>query len=64
MSKYDLHRENQIILLKITDSKKWHYLTVKRLSAMLRGITSNHNVDFYCLNCFNSFRTKKICLKT
>ena len=24
---------------------------------MLRGITSNHNGDFYCLNCFHSYRT-------
>ena len=25
---------------------------------MLRGITSNHNGDFYCLNCFHSDNTK------
>ena len=43
----------------ITDSKKWHYLAVKRLSAFLRGITSSYNGDFYCLNCFHSYRTKK-----
>ena len=24
----------------------------------LRGITSNHNGDFYCLNCFHSYSTK------
>ena len=24
---------------------------------MLRGITSNNNGDFYCLNCFHSHRT-------
>ena len=35
---------------------------------MLRGITSNHKEDFYCLNCLHSYRTenkleahKKIC---
>ena len=22
------------------------------------GITSEHNDDYYCLNCFHSFRTK------
>ena len=27
--KYDLNRENQVILLIITDGKKWHYLAVK-----------------------------------
>ena len=34
--------ENQVTLLIITDGKKWHYLAVKSLSALLRGITSNH----------------------
>ena len=28
------------------------------MSTLLRGITSNNNVDFYCLNCLHSFRTK------
>ena len=27
--KYDLNRENQVILLIITDGNKWHYLAVK-----------------------------------
>ena len=43
----------------ITDGTKWHYLAVKSLSALLRGITSNHNEDFYCLNCFHSYITKE-----
>ena len=42
----------------ITDSEKWHYLTVKNLSGLLRGITSTHKEDFYCLNCFHSYRTR------
>ena len=42
----------------ITDGKKWHYLFVKRLSAMFRGITSKHVGDIYCLNCFNSITTE------
>ena len=42
----------------ITDGKKWHYHTVKSLSALLRGITSNHKEDFYCLNCFHLYSTK------
>ena len=40
------------------DKKNWHYLAVKSLSKLLRGITSNHNGDFYCLNCFHSYRIK------
>ena len=43
----------------ITDGKKWHYLAVKGLSALLRGITSNNNGDVYCLNCFYSYRTEE-----
>ena len=31
----------------------------KKLSALLRGITSKNNGDFYYLNCLHSFRTKK-----
>ena len=42
----------------ITDGEKWHYLVVNNLSGLLRGITSNHYGDFYCLNCFHSYRTK------
>ena len=39
----------------ITDGKKWHYLAVKSLSSLFRGITLNHNGDFYC---FHSYTTK------
>ena len=41
-----------------TDCEKWHYLAVKSLSTLLNGITSNHNGDFYCLNCFRAYTTK------
>ena len=30
----------------------------KKISALLRGITSKNNGDFYCLNCVHAFRTK------
>ena len=67
-SKNNLTQKRQIILLMISDGQKWHYLVVKNLSRLLRGITSNHKEDFYCLNCFHSYRTenkleahKKIC---
>ena len=58
VSKHNLKRENKVILLMATDGKKELSLVVKSLSALLRGITSNHIGDFYCLNCFHSFRTK------
>ena len=67
-SKNNLTQERQIILLMISDGQKWHYLVVKNLSGLIRRITSNHKEDFYCLNCFHSYRTenkleahKKIC---
>ena len=67
-SKYSLTRENQVILLMITDGEKWHYLAVKSLSALFREITGNNHGDFYCLNCFQSYTTenklknhKKVC---
>ena len=31
----------------------------KSVPALLRGITSNHNGDFYCLNCFHSYSIEK-----
>ena len=42
----------------IPNGEKWHYLAVKKISALLRGITSKHYRDFYCLNCLHSFRTQ------
>ena len=57
-SKYNHKRKNQVILLIITDGKKWHYLAVTNLSALLQGNSSNHEGDFYCLNCFNSYTSK------
>ena len=60
ISKYNHERDNQVILLMITDDdENWHYLAVKSISRLLRGITSNHDGDFYCLNCFHSYRTKE-----
>ena len=57
ISRYNHKRKNQVILLMITDGQKWHYLAVRSLLALLRGITSNHHRDFYCLNCFHSYST-------
>ena len=57
-SKHNLTREKRAILLMISNGENWHYLTIKNLSRLLREITSNHDGDFYCLNCFHSYRTK------
>ena len=38
--------------------QRWHYLAVKKLSALLRRITSKNDGEFYCFNYLHSFRTK------
>ena len=52
----------------ISNGENWHYLAVRSLSGLLRRISSNHDGDYHCLNCFHSYRTenklnvhKKIC---
>ena len=57
-SKHNLTRDNQIILLMISNGENWHYLAVKSLSGLFTGVTCNHKEDYYCLNCFHSYRTK------
>ena len=51
------------------EKEGWHYLSVKRLSTLLRGITSKHHGDFCCLIFLHYFRTEnklkcneKICI--
>ena len=58
ISKHNHKHKNQVILLMIAGGKKWHYLAVKSLSALLRGITSKYDWDIYCSNCFHSYSTK------
>ena len=57
-SKYNNKRKRQVILLMITNGKKQHYLAVTDISALFQRISSNHDGDFYCLNCFSSYTTK------
>ena len=60
ISKHNLTCEKQIVFLMIPNKVqegRWHYLAVKKLSALLHGITSKHKGDFYCLNCLHFFRT-------
>ena len=57
-SEYNKKRKKQVILLMVTDGKKWHYLAVTNLSELLAKKSSNHDGGFYCLNCFNSYTSK------
>ena len=59
VSKYNSNREKEIIHLMIRNGEKWYYLAIKKLSAISRWITFTHHVDFYCLNCLQTFVTEK-----
>ena len=67
VSKDNANCEKQVILLMISKREgyktnihgQWHYLVVKKLSALLRGITSKNHGDSYCLNCLYFFTTEK-----
>ena len=48
----------KVILLMIPNEEGWHSLEVKKLPALLRGITSKHDSNFYYLNCLYSFRSR------
>ena len=37
-----------------SEGRRWHY----KKSALLRGITSKHHGNLYCLNCLHSFATE------
>ena len=54
-SKYNLTCDKQIILLMITDGEKWHYLVVKNLPGLLRGIV------FDLIEQKINLKYKKIC---
>ena len=38
----------------ISNGETWHYIVVK----VIKEITSSHNENFYCLNCFCAYTTK------
>ena len=40
-------------------NNNWHCLALKNVPGLLRGITSKHNGNFYCLNGLHSYTTKK-----
>ena len=46
VSKHNSNHEKQVILLMIPYEVGWHYLAVKKLSGLLRGITSKHNQGY------------------
>ena len=60
ISKHNNECDTQVNLLMITDkTNNWHYFAVKGISGLLRGMTSNHNEDFYCLNFFQVYTIER-----
>ena len=57
ISKYNSVCKDKVDILMIIDSKKWHDLAVKKLSTLLRGITTNQDDDYCCINCRYLIRT-------
>ena len=52
--------EKQIIpwMIPNVQNEGWQYLQVQKITALLRGITSKHDGDFYCLNFVLFFWTE------
>ena len=60
VSKHNSDREKQVVLLMILNEEKWYYLAVKKLSALLRGLSStNIMVIFIVLIDVILFQQKK-----
>ena len=50
--------KHDIVLLLIKDGKNSHYCLVKNISALLSSQINNHeHKRYFCLNCFNSFKS-------
>ena len=50
--------EHDIVLLLIKDGENSHYCLVKNISALLSSqINNNDHKRYFCLNCFNSFKS-------
>ena len=57
--KFNKTCEHHANLLMITDGTDiWHYIAIKNIPALLRGVSSTHDGDYYCVNCFHSYRTE------
>ena len=73
ISKPNSSCEKQIFILMIPNEEKkgrWHYLVVKKLSALLYKTYLKNKDEFYCLNCLHSYTTEdklksheKVCKK-
>ena len=51
----------QVILLGITDGKRWHYIamTLQSLSRLSQKKTWNSDSNYYCMDCLYSLRAEE-----
>ena len=70
ISDFNFTRKKQVVLLKISNGKKWHFLALKSdqeenskfirstksFSSLMASIISNSHENHYCFGCFHSFR--------
>ena len=69
ISNFNFTRKKQVVLLKISSGKKWHFLALKSdqeensefirstksFSSLMASIISNSHENHYCFGCFHSF---------
>ena len=58
VSKYNSNCEKQVGLSMIPSGERCHYIAVKQVPALLRGIASKHQGYICCSSCLHSFRTE------
>ena len=71
VSKFNFTRKKQVLLLKVSNGNKWHFLALKSeqeendcmkptksFSKLMRDISSNSHENYYWFGCFHSFRCK------
>ena len=54
------HKRQHIVdLLMITGNQNnWHYLAIRNMKRLTRGVASNHHGDLFCRNCMLSYHTE------
>ena len=72
ISKFNFTRKPQVVLLKVSDGDKWHFLALKSdeeensdcmkptksFSRLMRDISSKSHENYYSFGCFHSCRCK------
>ena len=59
VSKHNLNREKQVVLLMISNREKWNYLAVKELAVLWRRNNSKNNDGFIVSIVFITLGQKK-----